>query len=339
MKIRLPFLFLALAAIPSLPAHAHEMRPAYLEIRESAPEIYDVLWKVPARGTDQRLSLNLRFADDVEVLAEPVSGFTAGAHIQRMRIRRVGGLTGTTVTIDGLTSTYTDALLRLERLDGTELTHLLTPSSPSYVVEAVPERLQVAATYTRLGIEHILLGIDHLLFVACLMFVAGTGRRLFITITGFTLAHSVTLALSALELVQLPVPPVEAAIALSIVFLAVEIAHGRKTSLTFRYPIAVSGSFGLLHGFGFAAVLREIGLPHNEIPTALLCFNIGVEVGQVLFVAGLIGVLHLGGRVFSRSSDQPAHALAMRVRVPAAYVVGSVASYWLMVRIASFVAT
>ena len=312
------------------------MRPAYLEIRESAPEIYDVLWKVPARGTNQRLSLNLRFADDVEVLAEPVSGFTAGAHIQRMRIRRTGGLTGTSVTIDGLTSTYTDVLLRLDRLDGTELTHLLTPSSPSYVVEAVPERLQVAATYTRLGIEHILLGIDHLLFVACLMFVAGTGRRLFITITGFTLAHSVTLVLSALELVQLPVPPVEAAIALSIVFLAVEIAHRRKTSLTFRYPIAVSASFGLLHGFGFAAVLREIGLPQNEIPTALLCFNIGVEAGQVLFVAVLIAVMHLGGRVFSRASDRPAQALAMRVRVPAAYVVGSLASYWLIVRIGTF---
>ncbi len=119
MKTHLPILFLALAAIPSLQTRAHEMRPAYLEIRESAPEIYDVLWKVPARGTDQRLSLNLRFAADVEVLAEPVSGFTAGAHIQRMRIRRTGGLTGTPVTIDGLTSTYTDVLLRLERLDGT----------------------------------------------------------------------------------------------------------------------------------------------------------------------------------------------------------------------------
>jgi len=336
MKIHLPILFLAIATIPSLQARAHEMRPAYLEIRESAPEIYEVLWKVPARGTNQRLSLNLRFADDVEVLGEPISGFTAGAHIQRMRIRRTGGLTGTPVTIDGLTSTYTDVLLRLERLDGTTLTHRLSPSSPVYVVEAVPGKLQVAATYTRLGIEHILLGIDHLLFVACLMFVAGTGRRLFITITGFTLAHSVTLVLSALELVQLPVPPVEAAIALSIVFLAVEIAHRRKTSLTFRYPIAVSASFGLLHGFGFAAVLREIGLPQNEIPTALLCFNIGVEAGQVFFVAVLIAVMHFSGRVFSRASDRPAQDLAMRVRMPAAYVVGSVASYWLIVRIGTF---
>ncbi len=118
-----------------------------------------------------------------------------------------------------------------------------------------------------------------------------------------------------------------------IVFVAVEIAHGRKASLTYRYPIAVSASFGLLHGFGFAAVLREIGLPQNEIPTALLCFNIGVEAGQVLFVAVLIAVMHFGGCVFARPSDRPAHALAMRVRMPAAYVVGSVASYWLIARI------
>ncbi len=337
MKIRLPFLFLAPAAIPSLLAQAHEMRPAYLEIRESAPGTYDVLWKVPARGTDQRLSLHLRFAGDVEHLPDPVSGFVAGAHVQRLRIRRPGGLNDTRITIDGLASTYTDVLLRLERLDGTALTHRLSPSSPMYVVEAVPDKFQVAGTYTWLGIEHILLGIDHLLFVACLMFVAGSGRRLFITITGFTLAHSVTLVLSALKLVQLPGPPVEAAIALSIVFLAVEIAHGRKTSLTFRYPIAVSASFGLLHGFGFATVLREIGLPQNEIPTALLCFNIGVEVGQVLFVAFLIAVMHFGGRVFTGSSDRPAQALPMRVRGPAAYAVGSVASYWLIARIGSFV--
>ena len=337
MRIRTPVLFLVLSAIPASAAHAHEMRPAYLEIRESGPEIYDVLWKVPARGAGERLSLHLRFAEDVEVLAEPVSGFIVGAHIQRMRIRRAGGLTGTRITIDGLTSTYTDVLLRLERLDGTALTHRLSPSSPMYVVEAAPDKFQVAGTYTWLGMEHILLGIDHLLFVACLMFVAGSGRRLFITITGFTLAHSVTLVLSALDLVQLPGPPVEAAIALSIVFVAVEIARGRKTSLTFRYPIAVSSLFGLLHGFGFAAVLREVGLPQNEIPTALLCFNIGVEVGQLLFVAVLIAGMHLGGHVFARPSDRPAHALAMRVRVPGAYVVGSVASYWLIARIGAFV--
>ncbi len=337
MKTHLPILFLTLAALPSVHAQAHEMRPAYLEIRESAPEIYDVLWKVPARGTNERLSLHLRFADDVEVLGEPVSGFTAGAHIQRMRIRRVGGLTGTTVTIDGLTSTYTDVLLRLERLDGTAITHRLSPSSPSYVVEAEPGKIQVAATYTRLGIEHILLGIDHLLFVACLMFVAGGGRRLLITITGFTLAHSVTLVLSALELVRLPVPPVEAAIALSIVFLAVEIARGKRDSLTFRYPIAVSASFGLLHGFGFAAVLRDIGLPQHDIPTALVCFNVGVEIGQVSFVGALLLLVYASKGVLRWCVARSVDLLASRVRTVAAYLIGSVASCWLIERVAAFV--
>jgi hydrogenase/urease accessory protein HupE len=339
MKVRSVGFFVTVVAISCSPVHAHEMRPGYLEIRETKPEIYNVLWKVPARDTDQRLSLNLRFADDVEILAEPVSGFMAGAHIQRMQIRRTGGLAGTVVTVDGLPSTFTDALLRLERLDGTVLTHRLTPSSPSTMIPAEPNRLQVAEAYTKLGIEHILSGIDHLLFVACVMFVAGTRYRLLIAITGFTLAHSVTLVLSALGRVQLPVPPVEAAIALSIVFVAAEIARGQRGSLTFRYPIAVSASFGLLHGFGFAAVLREIGLPRNEIATALLCFNIGVEVGQVLFVAGLIAALHCAGRMFAGTADHPARFLAERLRVPAAYVVGSVASYWLIARIGSFVYT
>ena len=205
-----------------------------------------------------------------------------------------------------------------------------------YVVEAVPDKLQVAATYTRLGIEHILLGIDHLLFVACLLLVAGGGRRLLLTITGFTVAHSVTLALSALELVRLPVPPIEAAIALSIVFIAVEIARGKKNSLTYRYPIAVSSSFGLLHGFGFAAVLREIGLPQNEIPTALLCFNVGVEIGQIAFVGVLLLLMYAIKPVLAMDVDGPVHASASRIRVSAAYLIGSVASYWLIARLEAF---
>jgi hypothetical protein len=151
------------------------------------------------------------------------------------------------------------------------------------------------------------------------------------------LAHSVTLVLSALELVRLPVPPVEAAIALSIVFVALEIARGKRDSLTFRYPIAVSASFGLLHGFGFAAVLREIGLPQHEIPTALLCFNVGVEIGQVAFVGALLLLLYAIKGVLTKGVDRPVHVLASCIRVPAVYLIGSVASYWLIVRVAAFV--
>ncbi len=330
MKVRTLVLFLVLSAISSSPAHAHEMRPAYLEIRESAPGIYDVLWKVPARGTDQRLSLNLRFADDVEVLAEPVSGFTAGAHIQRMRIRRTGGLTGTPVTIDGLSSTYTDALLRLERLDGTELTRRLTPDKPAYIFEANPGPGQVAWTYFVLGVEHILLGIDHLLFVLALLLVVAGWKKLVGTITAFTAAHSITLALATLGFVHVPGPPVEAIIALSIVFVAAEIIRGRQGNpgLTARAPWLVAFTFGLLHGFGFAGALTGIGLPEQAVPLALLFFNLGVELGQLLFIT-TIGLVILSARRFSF----PQPTWAWRV---AATGIGGMASFWLIDRVTGF---
>ena len=219
MRLLFVVFYLAVVALPSSIVYAHEMRPGYLEIRESAPDTYNVLWKVPARGVDERLSLHLRFADDVELLTEPVGGFVGGAHVQRLRIHRAGGLTGTLVTIDGLDGTYTDVLLRLERLDGTELTRRLTPDQPNYVVESNPGLGQVAWTYLVLGVEHILLGIDHLLFVLALLLVVGDWKKLVGTITAFTVAHSITLALATLGFVHMPGPPVEAIIALSIVML------------------------------------------------------------------------------------------------------------------------
>ena len=214
------------------------MRPGYLEIHESDTDTYDVLWKVPALGDNMRLGLYVRFADDVEMVTEPVAGFMGGAHTQRMRIRRDGGLTGSTVTIDGLESTFTDVLLRLERANGTEITQRLTPSSPSYVFEAEPGYGQVAWTYFMLGVEHILLGIDHLLFVLALLIVVVGWRKLVGTITAFTVAHSITLALAALGFVHVPGPPVEAIIALSIVLVAGEIIRGRQGNpgLTARLP-------------------------------------------------------------------------------------------------------
>ncbi len=318
------------------PANGHEVRPGYLDMRQTGAETYQVIWKVPMRG-DLRLGLYLVLPDSCETTGPKTRYHAGGASIERQTVTCSGDLTGSTIRVDGLSGTMTDVIVRLERLDGTTQIARLSPSAPTFIVEAVPDRMQVAGTYLRLGIEHILLGIDHLLFVACLLLVAGSGRRLLVTITGFTLAHSVTLALSALELVRLPVPPVEAAIALSIVFLAVEIARGRKASLTFRYPIAVSSSFGLLHGFGFAAVLRGIGLPQNEIPTALLCFNIGVELGQVAFVGVLLLLLFAIRAVLMKNVNRPIHALAPWMRMPVAYVIGSVASYWLITRVGAFV--
>ena len=322
-------LFLALAIFPSL-AGAHEMRPAYLEIRESAPDTYDVLWKVPALGEGIRMGLYLRFADDVDTVTEPVAGYTSGAHMQRMRIRRDGGLTGTTVTIDGLDATFTDVLLRLERIDGTSVTHRLTPAAPSYVIEADPGRGQVAWTYFVLGVEHILSGIDHLLFVLALLMVVVGWRKLVGTITAFTVAHSITLALAALGFVHVPGKPVEAIIALSIVFVAAEIVRGRmgNPGLTARLPWIVAFTFGLLHGFGFAGALSEIGLPQSAIPLALFTFNVGVEAGQLLFVAAVLAFYLLARRI---QLTPPEWAW----RVPT-YAIGGIAAYWMIERVAAF---
>lgn len=315
--------------LPSL-ASTHEMRPGYLEIRESAPDTYDVLWKVPALGDNMRLGLYLRFADDVDMVTEPVVGFFGNAHIQRMRIHRQGGLTGSSVTIDGLDATFTDVLLRLERADGTEITHRLTPAAPSYLIEAEPRRGQVALTYFALGVEHILSGVDHLLFVLALLMVVVGWRKLVGTITAFTVAHSITLALAALGFVHVPGPPVEAVIALSIVFVAAEIIRGRRgdSGLTARMPWIVAFTFGLLHGFGFAGALSEIGLPQSAIPLALFTFNVGVEAGQLLFVGAVLASYLIVHRIQLTPPD-------WAWRIPA-YVIGGIAAYWMIERVAAF---
>ena len=241
-----------------------------------------------------------------------------------MKITRNGGLTGSTVTIDGLTATFTDVLLRLERIDGTDITRRLTPDEPSYVFEAEPNRWQVARTYLALGVEHILSGVDHLLFVLALLMVVVGWRRLVGTVTAFTIAHSITLALASLGFVRVPGPPVEAIIALSIVFVAAEIIRGRQGNpgLTARLPWIVAFSFGLLHGFGFAGALSEIGLPQSSIPLALFTFNVGVEIGQLIFIAAVMVVYAIGKRL---QPTPPEWAW----RVPT-YAIGGIAAFWVI---------
>ena len=328
-------------------AGADEYRPAYLEIRQTDIETFDVLWKVPALG-DRRLGLYVRFSSDVQVTS-PVRGELANrAFVERYSIRRAGGLANAEIVIEGLSSVSTDVLVRIERQDGSSLIERLAAAKPSMVVGETLTRLDVARTYTLFGIEHILEGLDHLLFVACLVLIARTTRRILVTITGFTIAHSITLSLAALEVVRLPVPPIEAVIALSIVFLAREIAINRRDTLTWRYPIAVSGSFGLLHGFGFAAALGEIGLPQSEIPAALLAFNVGVEIGQVLFVCAIVlltwivitlprGIAKLNAADVVNTSYQlqPLQVL-QRLEKPLAYGVGSITAVWTVERFFAF---
>jgi len=217
----------------------------------------------------------------------------------------------------------------VERLDGTSLVSRLDPSDPSMVLEASPSRFNVVTTYLVLGVEHILFGIDHLLFVLALVMLVSGMRRLIGTITAFTVAHSITLVAATLGWVNVPIAPVEAVIALSIVFVAAEIIHskGGTEGLAARAPWIVAFSFGLLHGFGFAGALSEIGLPANAIPLALLFFNVGVEVGQLLFVVAVVAFLAIARRPI---------ALAPRwVTVTPAYAIGGVAMFWTLQRVGS----
>ena len=279
-----------------------------------------------------RLGIYVELPASCRNVSQPRGSMVNNAFTERWTVKCAGGLTGGTIHIAGLTATMTDVLVRLERLDGSTQVARLTPSAPSFVVEAAPNALEVARTYLALGVEHILFGIDHLLFVLALLILVNGTRRLIWTVTAFTLAHSLTLAGATLGLVHVPGPPVEAVIALSIVFVAAEIIHSRQgvTGLTERFPWMVAFTFGLLHGFGFASALREVGLPQSSIPVALLFFNIGVEIGQLLFITSVLAVITLARRTTRRKGiSQPAWVW----RIPP-YAIGSVASFWVIQRVA-----
>ena len=316
-------------------AYADEYRPAYLELQQSSADVYDVLWKVPARGADKRLSLYVVFAEEVEIIKPVRAAFVGRAFIERSTIRRSGGLTGSKIKIKGLERVSTDVLVRIQRLDGSSETTRLNAAKTSFIVVGIPQFWEVIKTYLLFGIEHILGGFDHLLFIACLIFIAGTWQRILLTITGFTIAHSITLTLAALGLVRIPIPPIEAVIALSIVFLAREIALDRRDTLTWRYPIIISSSFGLLHGFGFASALSEIGLPQTEIPAALLSFNVGVEIGQILFVTAILLAFWLITQGLKTLTVDSIDWLTM-IEKPIAFGVGSITMFWTMERVAGF---
>jgi hydrogenase/urease accessory protein HupE len=325
-------LFVFLAALASS-VSAHEVRPAYLELRQTSEDTYDAFWKVPGQG-DMRLGLYVEFPAGFTNVTVPRASMVNNAFTERWTVRRAGGLTGGTIHIAGLSATMTDVLVRLERLDGSTQVTRLTPSAPSFVVAAAPRALEVARTYVVLGIEHILTGFDHLLFVLALLILVKGPRRLIATITAFTLAHSLTLAAASLGLVHLPGPPVEASIALSIVFVAAEIIRARQghPGLTQRYPWMVAFTFGLLHGLGFASALAQVGLPQASIPVALLFFNVGVELGQLMFIAAVFGAIAIARRILRRI---PLHPPGWLWRVPP-YAIGGLASYWLFERVAAF---
>jgi hydrogenase/urease accessory protein HupE len=324
--IRALVLVAALAVLaPS--ALAHEVRPAYLELQQTADDTYDVLWKVPARNAEERLALDVQFPDDCVSVSEPRGFFAGNAYTERYTIRRAGGLAGAEIRIAGLAATFTDALVRVETLDGTSQLARLSASSTSFVVEAAPGRTQVAAIYTRLGVEHILLGIDHLLFVLALIIATQGGWKLVKTVTAFTLSHSITLSLAALGVVHVPTRPVEATIALSIVFVASEIVRARRghESIALRSPWVVAFTFGLLHGLGFAGALSDVGLPQTHIPVALVFFNIGIEMGHLLFVGVVLALL--------ASLRRTSGYLPRWAYLVAPYAIGTMGTFWMIQRL------
>ena len=328
--LRLLLFVLILAAAG--PAAADEFRPAYLQLHQVDAANYDVLWKVPAVDEFTTLKVNPEFPANVSQLTPKQSSYADGIAVQRWRIHAPGGLNGQTITFSNLSMTRIDVLVRVARSDGTVQLERVMPLSPSFVVSASPGPLEVVQTYTLLGIEHILTGFDHLLFVLALVVLVGGVKRLLQTVTAFTLAHSITLALATLGVVHVPGSLVEATIALSIMFVAIEIVQQRRgrDGLTSRAPWVVAFSFGLLHGLGFAGALAEIGLPQNAIPLALLFFNVGVEIGQVMFIIAVLAAIRLARLLLASRLDLSPAPLA------AAYVIGGLSTFWVFERVSQF---
>jgi hydrogenase/urease accessory protein HupE len=317
-------LLLAIGAIAEAAA-AHEIRPAFLQIREIEPATYDLLWKTPAQG-DMRLALNVILPRECADLGAPRVTLVHAAVIERRRSRCNGGLLGKRVVIENLETSLTDVIVRFEPMEGSPKTLRVDGAGP---VLMIPERQPwsaVAGAYFHLGVEHILFGFDHLLFVLCLLLLVKDFKRLLAAITSFTVAHSITLAATTFGWLSLAAAPVEACIALSIALLAAGIVKPRdaNSDVAQRWPWIASFGFGLLHGFGFAAALRDIGVPEDAVPLALLFFNLGVEAGQIVFVAVVLALL------FLLRAYAPRPPAAVRRAPP--YIAGIVASYWFIER-------
>lgn len=315
-------------------ALAHRLSPGFFGLTETSPDTFTAQWKVSVSGGLSDV-LEPQVPEGCSVVDNVRRFVVDDARVMHADLYCESGLRGTQFVVNGLAATQTDVLLQVSFLDGRMFTHRLVPDAPAVLIPQDAGAFTVAETYLILGVEHILLGIDHLLFVLALVLLVQGWGALVATITAFTIAHSITLAAAALGFVQLPSAPVEAIIALSILFLATELAqrHGQKEApvqndLTSRAPWIVAFSFGLLHGLGFAGALAEIGLPDNAIVLALLFFNIGVEVGQLAFVACILACGWLARGLIQRG-PRLAPRLAPRI---AAYVIGSVAAFWLFER-------
>jgi hydrogenase/urease accessory protein HupE len=325
MKRRVLFASAGLVLAGVCPAPAHELRPGFLELRETGAETYSFLWKKPSGG-EVELQMAPAAPEGCRFAAPDRQPLSPGSVIVRGTLTCAGGLAGKAIAITGLEATVTDVLVRVHHADGRLESHLLRPTTPSVTLGAVTTATQRALGYLQLGVQHILLGVDHLLFVLGLLLIVSDRLTLVKTITSFTLAHSITLAVATLGYASAPLPPLNAAIALSILFLGPEIVRTWRgeTSFTIRHPWVVAFAFGLLHGFGFASGLSSMGLPVAEIPLALLLFNVGVELGQVGFVL-LVILLERSFRVLEVGWPRVVQ------RFPG-YAVGTLGAFWTIQR-------
>ena len=316
----------AMLALFALPAQADELRPGYLELTQRDAQHWKVVWKAPVLGglaTRTRPSFPLFCTQSA-----PQARIEGAALVAESTLTCSQDLAGSKVGLAGMDAAFTDALLRVAPLNRPVQASRLTPTAAMVLVSTVPDRWEVARSYFVLGVEHILTGYDHLLFVVALVLLLMRPWTVVRAATAFTLAHSLTLIGTTLGVIGLAQAPVEALIALSIIFLAVEIvkqdpAHPR---LSERLPWLVAFGFGLIHGFGFAGALREIGLPEGDVPVALLTFNLGVEAGQLLIIAAVIAVIAV-----LRRFAQPALRTAV---LAASYAIGITASFWFIQRLA-----
>lgn len=309
--------------------YAHDARPVVINVSEQAPDLYYATVRVPP-------VLN---ANNLPVLAWPDNCSNQAAATGSNTWLCEGGLDGQTFSLLYPNSNPSLAsFFSISFLDGNSRNMMLTPSESSWIVEGNPTVLDTIVDYTILGFEHIMAGLDHLLFVLGLLVVAGTPKRILLTVTGFTVAHSITLFLSTLGLVNVPVPPVEAVIALSILFLAHEIARNKTDSWTYRVPVVVSFGFGLLHGLGFASALGEVGVAANQLVVSLLFFNVGVELGQLTFIAVVILLYEIFKQAYLRVKEREfVHGVSsLNFHLMIAYCIGIPSAYWVIDRSAGF---
>lgn len=313
----------------STPSFSHEVRPAYFSVVQETKNEFNITWKLPAMG-EAVPKITPVIPNHWELKSEK-SNLLPGNLRRSYRVVIHENIEGSILEFEGQETTMIDILISVKLLNGSQYSKILKPSDSKFEFPTEPERTSQAKIYLGLGVEHILMGIDHLLFVLALLLITEGFKKLLKTVTAFTIAHSITLSLSALGIIGLPSAPVEAVIALSIVFLAVELYHYNrgKEGLTSKSPWVVAFAFGLLHGFGFAGALADIGLPQTDVPVALLFFNLGVEFGQILFILFVLGIIWALKR--------------MKVNWPVwlkrslEYVIGGVASMWLIERLLTFV--